>query len=75
MDLIRYGIWTPHCYETTSEPAIIIATESSFRVSDNLTHASNETVYPNAELITGRCIYCGKRELGWRNKDRTLEKI
>lgn len=74
-DLIRYGIWILHCYETIEEPAIIVATESSFRVSDNLIHTPNEIVYPNAELITGRCIYCGKKELSWRNRDKALERI
>ncbi len=61
MNLIRLGICTPHCYETTTEPAIIIATESSFQVSDNLLHASNETVYPNAILEQGIVCIVAKR--------------
>jgi len=65
-DWLRYGISVRHLYrEVSREPAIIIATETSFRVSDNYEHGPNEGVYPNACLIKSRCIRCGHEDVGW----------
>lgn len=63
---VRSGIWCPHVYkEETREPAIIISTTNSFRVSDNYVHNPNETVHPKATLIKSKCVCCGKEERSW----------
>lgn len=65
-DLVVYGAWMPHVYsEGDYERCIIIATDSSFRVSKGLEHTSEETVHPDACLIRSYCICCGKKDLSW----------
>ena len=66
---IRCGEFIPHLYIEEESPAIIIATDSSFRVSDNFQHERGETVYPNATLIHYKCKYCGYESLAWKNND------
>lgn len=65
-DLFKLGVWIPHVYRDTEEPAIIIATAYSFRVADSYAHTAGETVYPDAILIRSRCIYCGVEHLSWK---------
>lgn len=76
IDLIRYRVYSPHFYTQTEEPAIIIATDNSFRVSDNYQHTPNETVYPNSTLLHCKCKYCGHEMLSWidNNKDMPILK-
>lgn len=62
---LRCGEFSSHIFKDTFEPAIIIATDKNFRVSDTLRHSQEETVHPNACLIKSKCIYCGKEELSW----------
>ena len=62
---LRTGYFVPHLYETTTEDAIIIATENSFRVADNYNHSKEETVYPKAVLERYKCVFCGHEELAW----------
>lgn len=69
--LFRYGQWLPHVYMQSVVPEIIIASDRGFRVSTSFAHNAGERVYPNACLITGQCIYCGKREYSWH---RDFEK-
>jgi hypothetical protein len=57
--------WVPHIYTCEYEKAIIIATDNSFRVSDNYNHKPNETVYENACLITYTCKECGHKSYAW----------
>lgn len=65
-DWIRYGISVRHLYtEVSREPAIIIATDAGFRVSNNYEHSAEETVWPLACLIKSRCIRCGHEDLSW----------
>lgn len=64
-DLLTRGIWIPHVFRDEYEKAIIIATDKSFRVSDNYQHTPEEKVYAPATLIRSKCIYCGKEELSW----------
>ena len=64
--LLSSGEWVPHVFSDTEEPAIIISTDTGFRVSRDLRHGPGETVHKNAVLIRSRCIYCGKEELSWR---------
>lgn len=66
---VKSGFWCPHIYgETTEEPAIIISTENSFRISNSYEHQPNETVHKNAILMKSKCIYCGKEEICWYEK-------
>lgn len=65
-DLFKSGVWIPHVYRDSEEPAIIIATAHGFRVSDSYVHTAGEMVYPDAILIRSRCIYCGVEHLSWR---------
>lgn len=63
---IKTGEWIPHLYrEDSSEKCIIIASDTSFRVSKNYIHNENERVYPNATLIRAKCVHCGKELLSW----------
>lgn len=56
----------PHEWEEVErKPAIIIATEDSFRVANSYQHKPNERVYRNATLIKYRCKICGKEEEAW----------
>lgn len=72
---IRHGAFVQHLYEETREPAIIIATENSFRVSDNFQHEPNETVYKNATLINLKCIRCGHTISEWEDNDEKIPII
>lgn len=72
-DLFRHGIWIPHVFKDTYEKAIIIATDHSFRVSQDYQHLPGETVHKDAYLIRSRCIYCGKEELSWAADGRYLD--
>ena len=56
-------------------PCIIIATDKSFRVSDNYQHTKDETVYKNATLTRSKCIYCGAEELSWKDNDNEIPII
>ena len=70
---VKSGTFIQHFYEDIEEtPAIIIATETSFRVSDNFQHEPNETVYPNATLIKCRCIRCGHEMVQWKDNDNEI---
>ena len=72
-DYLKHGTWVQHLYEEVEEtPAIIIATENSFRVSDNYQHEPNETVYPNATLIRCRCVRCGHEMFEWKNNNKNM---
>ena len=63
---LRCGAWVPHIYgESEYEKAIIIATETGFRVSDSLMHESGETVHKDACLIRCRCVNCGREDVSW----------
>ena len=67
---LKSGIWCPHIYkEYSKENAIIISTDSSFRVSDSYLHANCETVHPKATLIKNRCICCGKEDWSWFDRE------
>lgn len=60
------GIWVVHMYgKSQYKKTTIIATNSSFRESDNYNHESNESVYKDAYLITNTCLCCGKKEYSW----------
>ena len=61
----RCGEYIPHIFECSYEKAIIISTDTGFRVSTNYIHSDKETVHKDACLIKGKCIYCGKENLGW----------
>ena len=62
----KHGVFVPHVFrDVECKKTIIIATENSFRASDNYRHEPNEYVYPEALLVTSRCIYCGKEEQRW----------
>ena len=63
-------MWSPHIYkEETREQAIIISTENSFRVSKSFMHNDEEIVHPNAILIKNKCIYCGKENFSWFDRE------
>lgn len=67
---IKCGVWSPHIYkEETREQAIIISTENSFRVSKSFIHNDEEIVHPNATLIKNKCIYCGKENFSWFDRE------
>ena len=73
---IKHGAFVQHFYKEVEEtPAIIIATENSFRVSDNYQHESSETVYPNATLVKCECIRCGHIMFEWKNNDKEIPII
>lgn len=72
-DLFKYGIWIPHVFTDTYERTTIIATDHSFRVSQDYQHAPGETVHKDAYLIRSRCVYCGKEELSWAADGRYLD--
>lgn len=66
IDFLKYGSFVPHTFrDVECKEAIIIATDTSFRVSDNFLHESNEAVYPGALLVTSRCTCCGKEMQSW----------
>lgn len=67
VDYFKYGgAFIMHNFiEVERTPCIIIATDTSFRVSDNYQHDSNETVYKNATLIRSKCKYCDVEDLSW----------
>ena len=73
-DLIRYGVWAPHLYEEVRKyKAVVIATDKSFRTAESYEHAEGEKVYPNAEVIELRCIYCGRKYRMWaEGKERCI---
>jgi len=62
---VRCGEYIPHIYKDTYEKAIIISSDTGFRVSTNFIHSGAETVHKDACLIRSKCIYCGKESLGW----------
>jgi len=62
---LRTGLFVPHLYEATTEDAIIIATDNSFRVSDNYNHSDDEVVYPHAVLERCECVFCGHKTSSW----------
>lgn len=67
---LRTGVWCPHVFIICeSKPAIIIATDKSFRVSENYEHNENETVYPYATLMTWKCECCGTTTTDWSDGD------
>lgn len=72
---IRTGYFVPHLYECTHERAIIIATENGFRVADNYEHTPDETVYPNAVLERGKCVFCGHEELSWYESEDEMRRL
>ena len=66
IDFFKHGCFVPHIYKDVEcKKAIIIATEDSFRVSDNYEHTANESVYPGALLVTSKCVCCGKEMQSW----------
>ena len=74
--LLVHGIWVPHVFRDEYEDAIIIATDKSFRVSDNYEHTQDERVYAPATLIRSKCIYCGKQELSWmQGREENIRKL
>lgn len=75
IDYIKYGVYVPHLYTQSEEPVIIIATDTSFRVSDNYQHTPEETVYPNATLLRCKCKYCGHETLSWINNNKEMSVI
>ena len=75
IDFIRYGAYMQHVFVEKEEPAIIISTDTSFRVSDNFQHDSNETVHRNATLIRSTCKYCGYETLSWKDNDKRMLKL
>ena len=66
IDFLKYGNFIPHRYkDVENKRTIIIATDDSFRTSDNFEHSADETVYPDALLVKSKCICCGKEMLSW----------
>lgn len=66
IEFFKYGSFVPHTFrDVECKKTIIIATDDSFRVSDNYRHEENETVYSNALLVTSRCSCCGKEIQSW----------
>lgn len=74
IDFFKYKSFMPqHIFVTEKEePAIIIATDNSFRVSDNFQHSPEETVYPNATLIHCKCERCGYVTFLWKNNNEHI---
>lgn len=67
----EHGVYIPHVFRDEEKTkGIIIATDNSFRISDNYEHAKNEKVYKNALIIKSRCICCGKEDISWWNLDK-----
>jgi hypothetical protein len=62
---LRTGLFVPHLYEATTEDAIIIATDNSFRVADNYNHSEDEVIYPNAIVERCKCVFCGHKTMAW----------
>lgn len=62
---IKIKEWCPHIYKQSIEPAIIISTPKTFRISNNYIHNANETVHPNAGLIKCTCKICGYTTFTW----------
>lgn len=70
---LRSGIWCPHVYsDTDKSEGIVIASDNSFRVSNNYTHTDAERVYPKATIIRSKCIYCGKEDISWYSTEPIL---
>ena len=64
----RKGFYLTHLFkeETTDFiPAIIIANENGFRISETLEHKADEEVYPKGGYKVYYCVRCGKKEMGW----------
>lgn len=67
---IKTGIWCPHIYKEDDKfNGIIIATNKSFRISNNYAHRKNEVVHPKATIIRSKCICCGKEYLSWYDQE------
>ncbi len=67
---IRSGVWCPHRYkEESKETGIVIATDNSFRISDNFLHSNKEIVYPKATIIRSKCVHCGNEDISWYNTE------
>lgn len=66
IEFVKHGVFVPHTFrDVECKEAIIIATDTSFRVSDNFQHKPNETVYSGALLVTSKCACCGKEMQSW----------
>ena len=73
INLFKNGRFVQHFYkEEKEEPAIIIATDTNFRVSHNYQHELHETVYPNATLIHCKCERCGHTMLEWKDNSNPI---
>lgn len=65
-DFICYGVWIRHLYaDPEYSEGIVIASDTSFRISDNYAHNENERVYKNAIIEKCRCRYCNKEHISW----------
>lgn len=64
---LKNGVWVQHVYDDYEilKDKIVIATDSSFRIADSYNHNINEVVYPHADVIKSRCVFCGKETVGW----------
>lgn len=64
---LRCGCWVPHVYaETGTRKGVrIAATESSFRIADDLRHSPDEELCEDCTVVEMRCIHCGKETKGW----------
>lgn len=75
LGFFKHGVFIPHIFrDVDCKKSIIIATDDSFRVSDNYLHEPNETVYPDALLVTSRCICCGKETQRWYREPWRYDK-
>ena len=75
VEFIMHGNFSPHVFrDVECKKTIIIATDDSFRVSENYIHNQNETVYPGALLITSRCVCCGKETQRWYREPWKYDK-
>lgn len=62
---LKCGEFVPHLYEATTQEAIIISTDTGFRVAENYEHIEGETVHPYAILEKCKCVFCGHEEFSW----------
>jgi len=60
-----FSLFVHEFVEQPSRKAIIISTDTSFRVSKGYAHEFGETVHPHATLFTDRCRRCGKERHSW----------
>lgn len=75
IEFLQYGVFVPHTYKDDStEIATIIATDNGFRVSNSWAHQPDETVHPNALLVTSKCKCCGKKMYSWYRNPRNYGK-